>query len=151
MNSNLIFYHGGASSDFNITKLDVTRLSEKQQNSSNNYAGFYMYDESNKVAAYNYAEQENNRKHRDDLGVIKIYLDPNLKIYDYDEHHADMLGITRIKQDMIKELMEQGYDLIKGKMLSKTEYILLNKNKIQNMEFVPIEINLEQNETNKLR
>jgi len=147
----LIFYHGGASSDFNIDKLDVTRLSEKQQNNSNSYAGFYMYDENNKTGAYHYAEQENNRKHTNDLGVVKLYIDPNLKIYDYNEHHSDMFGITRLSQNTIKELMEQGYDLIKGKVLSKTEYVLLNKDKIKNIEFIPVEINFEQGEINKLR
>ncbi len=123
---------------------------EKQQNSSNSYAGFYMYDESNVLDAYHYAEQENNRKNRNDLGIIKIYLNPNLKIYDYNEHHSDMFGITRLNQDTIKNLQEQGYDLIKGKVLSKTEYILLNKDKITNMEFIPIEIEYED-EINKLR
>ena len=149
--NDLIFYHGGASSDFNIDKLDITRPSEKQQKSSNSYVGFYMYDESNVLDAYHYAEQENNRKNRNDLGIIKIYLDPNLKIYDYNEHHSDMFGITRLNQDTIKNLQEQGYDLIKGKVLSKTEYVLLNKDKIKNIEFIPVEINFEQGEINKLR
>ena len=62
-----------------------------------------------------------------------------------------MFGITRLNQDTIKNLQEQGYDLIKGKVLSKTEYVLLNKDKIKNIEFIPVEINFEQGEINKLR
>lgn len=147
----LIFYHGGASSDFNIDSLDVTKPSEKQQNSSNSYAGFYMYDESNKTAAYDYAVQENNRKNRNDLGVVKISINPDLKIYDYNEHHSDMFGITRISQDMIKQLQEQGYDIIKGKVLSKTEYVLLNKNKITNLDFIPIDYKLENENSEFVR
>lgn len=147
----LIFYHGGASSDFNIDKLDITKPSEKQQNTNNSYAGFYMYDETNAKDAYHYAEQENNRKHTNDLGIAKLSIDPNLKIYNYNEHHSDMFGITRLNQETIKQLQEQGYDLIKGKVLSKTEYVLLNKDKIKNIEFIPVEMKQEENEINKLR
>lgn len=136
----LIFYHGGAVSDFNIDNLDITRPSEKQQNSNKSYAGFYMYDESNILDAYHYAEQENDRKHRNDLGVIKLYLDSNLKIYDYNEHHSNMFGITRMTKETIKNLQKEGYDIIRGRVLSKTEYILLNKDKVNNIEFIPIEM-----------
>ena len=33
------------------------------------------------------------------------------------------------------QLQQQGYDLIAGKMLGKTEYVLLNKGKIKGMSF----------------
>lgn len=150
MNDYLIFYHGGATSDFNIDKLDILKPSEKQQNSSSSYAGFYMFDENNKISAYDYAVQENIRKQTTDKGILKIIIDSNLKVYDYNEHNSDMFGMTRLRQDLIKQLQEQGYDIIKGKVLSKTEYVLLNKNKIKNIEFIPIEMEYV-NETKKLR
>lgn len=129
-NDTLVFYHGGAEPDFTIEKLDVLKSSEKQQNSSNNYAGFYMYSEKDKDSAYHYAEQENTRKQTNSKGVMKVFVDSNLKIYE-----VPPFSITRITKDQIEALQQQGYDMIAGTMLGKTEYVLINKSKIQSMEF----------------
>lgn len=129
----LIFYHGGAEPNFTIEQLDVLRLSQKQQNQNELYAGFYMYSEKDRDGAFHYSEQENKLKHTTTKVVEKIVLDSNLKIY-----KVSSFSITRITQEQIKTLQEQGYDLISGKMMSKIEYVLLNKEKIKSMEFLPM-------------
>jgi len=130
----VIFYHGGAEPDFSLDQLDVLRLSQKQQNSNGSYAGFYMYSEKDRDGAFHYSEQENSIKKTDTKGVIKLVLDSNLRIYE-----VPPFSITRITQDQIKQLKEQGYDLISGKMMSKTEFVLLNKDKIKEMEFLSMD------------
>lgn len=136
-----IFYHGGAEPDFTLDKLDVLRSSQKQQNKNDSYAGFYMYGSEDRDLAFKYAEQENNIKKTTTKGVEKIVLDSNLKIYD-----MPPFSITRITKDQIKDLQSQGYDLIRGKMMSKTEYVLINKNKIKSMEFIPIDMRYQKTE-----
>ena len=127
-----IFYHGGIESNFSYDKLDLLRASEKQ---GSKYAGFYMYGEENLEGAMKYAQQENSLKKTNTKGVAKISLDDNLKIYE----KTDFGGITRIKPEELKTLQEQGYDMISGKMMGKTEYVLLNKNKISSIEFMPLD------------
>lgn len=126
----LIFYHGGAEPTFSIDQLDVLRKSQKQQTQSNSYAGFYMYSEQDRDGAFNYAEQENRRKNTTTKGVVKIVLGGNVNTY-----QVPPFSITRITQDQLIQLQQQGYDLIAGKMLGKTEYVLLNKGKIKDMSF----------------
>lgn len=134
----ITFYHGGAEPDFDITKLDVLRSSQKQQNSSNSYAGFYMYGEQNHDDAIKYAQQENSLKNTSTKGVVKITMPSDLKVYT-----VPPFSITRITKDQIRQLQQQGYDLIAGSMLGKTEYVLLNKDKIINMEFQTVDMKNE--------
>lgn len=129
----LVFYHGGAEPDFTLEQLDVLRPSQKQQNQNGSYAGFYMYSEKDRDGAFHYSEQENGLKKTTTKGVEKIVLDSNLKIYE-----MPPFSITRITQEQIKELQSQGYDLIAGKMMGKTEYVLINKEKVKSMEFLPM-------------
>ena len=126
----LIFYHGGAEPTFTIEHLDVLRKSQKQQNQSNSYAGFYMYSEQDRDGAFHYAEQENQRSKTSSKGVMKIVMDGNVNVY-----QVPPFSITRITQEQLMQLQQQGYDLIAGKMLGKTEYVLLNKGKIKGMSF----------------
>lgn len=129
----LIFYHGGAEPSFTLEQLDVLRPSQKQQNQRGAYAGFYMYGEKDRDGAFHYSEQENVKTKTTTKGVEKITLDSNLKIYE-----MPPFSIVRITQDQIRTLQQQGYDLIAGKMMGKTEYVLLNKDKIKSMEFLPM-------------
>lgn len=130
----ITFYHGGAESDFNIEKIDVLRSSEKQ---GGNYAGFYMVGEQDLGAAIGYARQENQIKKTDTKGVVAITMPNDIKIYHLQE---GSFAITRIKPELITELQKQGYDVIAGKVLGKTEYVLLNKDKIIKMQFQPLEL-----------
>jgi hypothetical protein len=130
----ITFYHGGASPNFTLDDLDILKLSEKQQNSSNSYAGFYMYSEKDKESAYHYAEQENQRKNTTNKGILEIKLDSNLKMFE-----VPPFSITRITKDTIESLQKQGYDIIFGKMLGKTEYVLINKDKVKSMEYKSLE------------
>lgn len=123
---NFTFYHGGVDKDFNIDKIDIYRLSTKQQKNGRDYAGFYMFGEENKNKAFHYAEQTDINS-----GVAKIEMDDNLNIYELD----GVGRIDRIKVDELKACAERGYDLIKGKSFDGMQYILLNKNKIIAMEF----------------
>lgn len=135
----IIFYHGGAEPDFDISKLDVLRKSQKQQTKSNNYAGFYMYGEQDYESAIKYAKQENSIKNTTTKGVVKITMSNDLKVY-----QVPPFSITRIPEEQIKQLQQQGYDIIAGRMLGKTEYVLLNKDKILNMEFQRLEEKKEE-------
>ena len=51
--------------------------------------------------------------------------------------------ITRITPEQIQQLQQQGYDVIAGNMVGKTEYVLLNKDKVIDMKFQPIELKQE--------
>ena len=128
-----IFYHGGVEADFDISKIDILRTAEKQQKNNRNYSGFYMYDENNKQSAIYYANQENSIKNTTDKGIIKIVMSNDLNIYE-----VPPFSITRIKKETLIELKEKGYDLIAGKMLNKIEYVLLNKDKIIEIQFEQI-------------
>lgn len=126
----MVFYHGGAEPNFSLEQLDVLRPSQKQQNANGSYAGFYMYSEKDRDGAFHYSEQENSIKGTDTKGVVKLTLDSNLRIYE-----VPPFSITRLTQEQIQSLQQQGYDLVAGKVMSKTEYVLLNKEKIKGMEF----------------
>ena len=141
----ITFYHGGAEPDFDISKLDVLRSSQKQQNSSNSYAGFYMYGEQNKEDAMKYARQENALKNTTTKGVVAITMPSDIKIYT-----VPPFTITRITPEQIQQLQQQGYDVIAGNMVGKTEYVLLNKDKIIDMKFQPIELKQEIEQQNAI-
>lgn len=134
----LIFYHGGAEPTFTLEQLDVLRKSQKQQNRNNSYVGFYMYSEQDRDGAFHYAEQENQRNNTTTKGVEKIVLDGNVNIF-----QMPPFSITRITQKQIAELQQLGYDLIAGKMLGKTEYVLINKDKIKSMSFESMDMRYE--------
>ena len=136
----ITFYHGGAEPDFDITKLDVLRTSEKQQKRNTDYAGFYMYGEQSYQDAIKYAQQENSLKNTSTKGVVKITMPSDLKVYT-----VPPFSITRITKDQIRQLQQQGYDLIAGSMIGRTEYVLLNKDKIITMEFQKLENKKELN------
>lgn len=134
----ITFYHGGAEPDFDIEKLDVLRTSEKQQKRNTDYAGFYMYGEQNYQDAIKYAQQENSLKNTSTKGIVKITMPSDIKVYT-----VPPFSITRITKEQLQQLQQQGYDVIAGSMIGRTEYVLLNKDKIINMEFQPLE-NIKQ-------
>lgn len=140
----IYFYHGGVESDFDISQLDVLRKSQKQQKKTTDYAGFYMYGEQNYEDAVLYAIQENELKNTDTKGVVKISMPSDIKIY-----HVPPFTITRITKEQIEQLQQQGYDLIAGSMLGKTEYVLLNKDKIIDMQFQSLDIKREMKQEEK--
>ena len=129
-NSTITFYHGGVEPDFDIDKLDVLKTAVKQQKGNNDYSGFYMFGEENYEDAVKYAIRENSSKNTTTKGVVKITMPSDIRVY-----NVPSFSITRITKEQIQELKEQGYDVIAGNMLGKTEYVLLNKEKILNMEF----------------
>ena len=129
-NSTITFYHGGVEPDFDIDKLDVLKTAVKQQNENNDYSGFYMFGEENYEDAVKYAIRENSSKKTTTKGVVKITMPSDIRVYTVPSG-----SITRITKEQIQELRRQGYDVIAGNMLGKMEYVLLNKEKILNMEF----------------
>ena len=137
----VVFYHGGAEPNFSLEQLDVLRPSQKQQNANGSYAGFYMYSEKDRDGAYHYSEQENSIKGTDTKGVVKLTLDANLRIYE-----VPPFSITRLTQEQIQTLQQQGYDLVAGKVMSRTEYVLLNKDKIKGMEFESMDMRYTNNQ-----
>ena len=128
------FYHGGVDNKFNISDIDIYRKSEKQQNKNNSYVGFYMYDEDNYIDSIKYAIQQNNLENTNNKGVIKISMNENLQVYT-----LPPFTITRLTKEQLEDLKNQGYDLVKGKMLGKDEYVLLNKSKVISIEFLSID------------
>ncbi len=114
------FYHGGLSEDFNINDLDVNRLAEKQQKRGRNYAGFYLYDETQKSGAETYSNQTGKGLHRFDIRE--------------DANILELGNIERVTKEQLEEYRKQGYDLIKGKdVRGRTEYVLLNKDVVVNV------------------
>lgn len=110
------FYHGGLSENFDFSNLDVLRPAMRQQKRGRNYAGFYMYDQANKTNAFKYG----------DGYAHGINLKSDAKVAEYPD-------ITdRLSQETLQEYIDKGYDVLKGKdVRGRTEYILLNKNAIQ--------------------
>jgi hypothetical protein len=146
MNKDTInFYHGGVTLDFTKDDIDVFRLATKQGKHNRNYAGFYMFGEELKNKAYHYAEQTNLANNTTDKGVIKIELDPNLNIKTFDR----LFEIDRLTQEQLLNYQNEGYDLIKGKSIEGYQYVLLNKDKIENVSFEPI--NREQEHQRELQ
>lgn len=128
----LSFYHGGVTSDFSIDNLDVLRLASKQ---GSNYASFYMFGEEIKDRAFHYAEQTNSINHTNDRGVVKIELNLDVRI-----QTLDRVGqIDRLRPEELQSYIAQGYDLLQGKSFDGMQYVLLNKNKIVNMQFQQLE------------
>lgn len=120
------FYHGGVNRDFTVNNINVLRPAIKQQNKNNSYVGFYMYGEENRDDAFRYAESGNKN-------VVKLNMDNDLKIYE-----LPPFTITRLTGEQIQKFQDLGYDLVCGKMIGKMEYVLLNKDKIESMEIIPI-------------
>lgn len=141
-NNDLIFYHGGVDSNFNIDRIDPFRLASKQNKRGRTNAGFYMYGESDLEGAKRYANMQQTPK-----GVAKISIDNSANILDYDG------SITRIPQETLKNLQEQGYDVLRGKptfeTLNKVEYVLLNKDKINSIDFMSLDENGNIKDINK--
>lgn len=117
--SNFNFFHGGLPDDFDFSTLDPLKLSKKQQKTGRNYAGFYMLDEGQYPAAEHYADMNNGAVHK-----ITISGDAKIK---------DNRTIERLSQDYLRQLIDEGYDLVRGpNSLRKQEYVLLNPSKIIN-------------------
>ncbi|HQB07347.1 MAG TPA: hypothetical protein PK712_05785, partial [Rectinema sp.] len=113
-------WHGGLPADFDISSLDVMRVAQKQNKKGKNYAGFYLYEESQKAGAEEYARQSGASLHRFDVK-------PDAKV-------LELGNIERIKVEQLQEYASQGYDLLKGKdVRGRVEYILLNKDAITNV------------------
>lgn len=128
----LSFYHGGVAESFSTNDLEPLRPAMKQ---GSKYAGFYMFDEDGKNKAFHYAEQTNSTNHENDRGVVKIDLDPNVRI-----QTLERVGqIDRLRPEELQNYIAQGYDLLKGKSFDGMQYVLLNKDKIVNMQFQPLE------------
>jgi len=146
---NKIFYHGGVESNFDISKIDIYRLAEKQQDESKSYVGFYMYGEKDFVGAIKYAIDENKLKNTKNKGVVKIEMKDDVSIFS-----LPPLTISRLTKDQLQDLKKQGYDLIEGKMEERDEYVLLNKTKIINLKFMSLEEclnNLNKEELNEVK
>lgn len=139
----LIFYHGGVDSTFTLDQLDVLRRAQKQQKRNSSYAGFYMYSEQDRDGSFHYAQQQNQQNNTSSRGVMKIIMDGDVKVY-----QVPPFSITRLTQEQLIELQKQGYDLVAGKMMGKTEYVLLNKDKIKEMSFESMDMRyVETNES----
>lgn len=114
------FWHGGLPSDFNIDELDVMRLASKQQKKGRQYAGFYMYDETQKGGAETYSKQTGQGLHRFDISKSANIL--------------ELGNIERVSKDKLLEYQSQGVDILKGvDVRGRVEYILLNKDVIINV------------------
>lgn len=119
-NNTISFYHGGLSEDFTIEDLDVSRLAEKQQKKGRNYAGFYLYDETQKAGAETYSQQTGKGLHRFDINE--------------DAKILELGNIERVTQEQLNEYRKRGYDLVKGTdVRGRVEYILLNKEVVKNV------------------
>lgn len=141
----LVFYHGGAEPSFTLDELEVLRKSQKQQNKNNSYVGFYMYGKQDRESAFNYAEYENKRNNTTIKGVLKLILDSNVNVF-----QMPPFSITRITKEQILELQQRGYDLIAGKMLGKTEYVLINKDKIKHISFESMDMRYVNEKNNAI-
>lgn len=113
------FFHGGLPDDFDFSTLDPLRLAKKQQKAGRNYAGFYMLDEGQLQGAEHYADMNKGAVHK-----ITVSGDSRIK---------DISSIERLPQSYLKQLIDEGYDLVRGpNSLRKQEYVLLNPSKIVN-------------------
>lgn len=120
------YYHGGASPDFNIDSIDLYRKATKQQKKGGEYVGFYMYDEKYKYKTINYAEMAN----KEDSGILEIDIKDDAKIVDY-----ELGSIDRIKKEQLEVYQNQGYDLLRGKSILDIQYVLLNKDVINSINY----------------
>lgn len=138
---NTIFYHDGATEDFSVDEIDIYKIGEKQNHKNRTNAGFYMFGEERRDKAFHYAEQINTKLGLKNRGVIKLFLNNDLKIYVLD----GMATIDRISIEMLKEYVDMGYDLLSGKSYDGVQYVLLNKDKIKSIEFESMEMRYNEN------
>lgn len=125
---NFVFYHGGANQDFNVDQIDILRPSTKQ---GSKYVGFYMHNELDREKALNYTNQSTV----ENPGLHRIELSSDANIVELDGFSA----ITRITEEQMNEYKNAGVDLIIEKNpLGRYEYLLVNKDKIINMELESI-------------
>lgn len=125
------FYHGSATKDFTLDDLDITK-EENGKKKNRKYAKLYLFGEEDRLDAIKNTVQENYIKDTD-KGVVKITMQGDLKIFE-----KTPFTISSITKEELESLQKQGYDLVCGKMF-KTEYLLLNKNKVIDLSFFPID------------
>ena len=141
-NKTKTFYYGGVDKSFNISQIDIYKTPENNENN----VGFYMYGEKNYIDLVNHIIKESELKNITDKGIAKITMTDNLQIYTLPSYTK--IGLNK---EQLKDLKEQGYDLIKGIVVDKEEYILLNKIKISNIEFISLDKSLELLTENQLK
>lgn len=61
---------------------------------------------------------------------------------DIDVYMLPPFTIMRITLEQLKQFKELGYDVIADRMLGKIEYVLVNKDKIIDMQFIPVEMEI---------
>lgn len=125
------FYHGGLDDATSLKNLDLFKTAVKQNKKGRDYSGFYMYDESQKLGAQKYANSTTGNLHE-----IKISRFSKTKT---------LPNIERLSKTDLQKYTDEGYDMIKGTdVRGRTEYVLLNKNKVKSFnnigEKTPIQL-----------
>ena len=132
-----LFYHASVNKYFDISSIQIYK-----ENSDS--IGFFIYDE----FGYKKSIDETiNKNYQDDTnkGIAKITLSDNLYIYP-----VPVDTISKLTKEQLRELKNQGYDLIKGEESSTIKYILLNKGKVLAVDYLSIEDSLEYLNNNEL-
>jgi len=121
-------YHGGLDDAVKtIDDVDLMRTAQKQNKKGRDYSGFYMYDESQKAGAVTYAEQSSGNLHS-----INIKGDAKIK---------ELGNIERMTKVDLQKYADEGYDVLKGTDIrGRTEYVLLNKKAVKELELVDMDI-----------
>ena len=122
----MLFYHGGATKDFQVRDIDVYKRGSKQSKRETDYVGFYMFGEENVEKAYHYAEQMNYQNNTSRYGVAQIEMPDSLNVFKFD----NFASIDRISKEQMRTMISQGYDVAVGRSVDGLEYVLLNPNRI---------------------
>jgi len=141
-NNTKIFYYGGVNKSFGISSIQIYKENEDS-------IGFCMYDESSYNKAIECAIKSNNNNNTNDKGVIKIYMLDNLHTY-----NVPNSKIIELTKEQLRDLKNLEYDMIKGKINDDNIYILLNKSKVVNIEFMNLEQcldNIDNEELNRIK
>lgn len=123
------FYHGNVDENFSIDSINVTKKTRLSPGTS--IIGFYMYGEEDRSAIIRQTLQSNYLNNSNN-GIAKITMPKELKIL-----KSTPFSICSITREQIVQLQKE-YDLIVAS--GKSEFILLNKDKILNLEVLPIDI-----------
>ncbi len=127
----MLFYHGGATNDFEARDIDVYKRGDKQSKRTTDYVGFYMFGSENAEKAYHYANQMNTLNNTTRYGVVQIEMPDSLNMYKFD----NFASIDRISKEQMRTMISQGYDVAVGRSVDGIQYVLLNPNRIISMSF----------------
>jgi hypothetical protein len=130
----LTLIHGSTSADLALDNVQIVREGQKQGKKGRKYGGFYVSPVSDLEAAEGYARMGE--------GTPTIY---NVNIREGTKVLQKEGDITRLSEDYIRQLINEGYGLVVGTdPRGRTEYVVIDKNAIESLQTRPTQNAFEE-------